>query len=152
MHPLAENAQETFWSLVSKRALRHTHKAQVHGALYWIVSVTTLSGDEIKTWICSSVLPLDTCKFDLCHQGGLWNCVAAQQIVPELSAHTNASATHSLSLVTGRKEGERRRSRKGSKWGMQPEKILLQRKVNKLENWIVLTFSEYLIYSVKKKG
>lgn len=148
MHPFAENAQETFWSLVSKWTLTHTHKAQVHEALYWIASVTTLSGDEMKTWICSSVLPLDTCKFDLCHQGRLWNRVAAQQIVPVLRAHTNASVTHSLSLVMGRKGG--RRNRRGSKWGKQPEKLLLQRKVNILENWIVLTFSEYLIYSVKK--
>lgn len=68
-----------------------------------------LSRDEIKTWISSSVLPLHTRKFDLCHQGGLWNHVAAHQSVTELSPHTNATAMHSLSSVTERekkREGE----------------------------------------------
>lgn len=88
-----------------------------------------LGRDEMKTWISSSVLPLHTCKFDLCHKGGLWNHVAAHQSVTEFSVHTNARAMHALGSVMQREK----KKREGEKARKQPEKISLQRKINILE-------------------
>lgn len=118
---------------------QYSHTVHAPWAIYCPITVKILSRDEMKTWISSSVLPLHTCKFDLCHQGGLWNHVAAHQSVTEPSVHTNAGARLALSSVMER-EAERK----------QAEKISLQRKINTQEKWVVLTFSEYFIQEKNK--
>lgn len=91
---------------------QYSHTGHVPWALYCLVTVRPLSRNEMKTWISSSVVPLHTCKFDLCHQGGLWNHVAAHQSVTELSVHTNARAMHAASCAM-EGEGERERDEAG---------------------------------------
>ncbi len=107
---------------------QHSHTVHVPWALYCLVTVKPLSREEMKTWISSSVLPQHTCKFDLCHQGGLWNHVAAHQSVTEPSVHTNVRAMHALSSAM---EREREREEEGEGESKKTTRENLPSKKNK---------------------
>jgi len=89
-----------------------TNNAWAPLALCCLVTVEAVSGDEMRTWVPSSLWLLYVpAECDRCHRGGLWNHVAEHQSVTGLCVHNNAlsNACTESSVMEGQRERERKR-------------------------------------------